>query len=159
MRAYQVFGWMSPEATARMLGVLEEHAPAFYAQALGAAAAAMKARPHYLLRQPAEKRAQAVRRALARVVANDVAEELLAIYFLDCRKELLVEWLDAVGLEHEEGALREDAPACPGQAALTAAVEKFRAGEGSEERELLLRAFAAQRAIDWPDLEAMLPVA
>ena len=62
-----------------------------------------------------------------------------------------------IGLEHEEGALKADAPACPADAALTKAVEKYRNAAGAEgepgdawERELLLRAFAAQTAIDWP---------
>jgi hypothetical protein len=163
MRSYQVFARMSDEEAIRFLAVLAEKAPAFHVQALGAAAAAMRARAQYVLRQPHEKRAQAVRRALARVAASDVAEELLAVYFLDCRKELLIEWLDAVGLEHEEGMLKADEPSCPPAAKLSAALERFRAaakadGEPGDraERELLLRAFAAQRAIDWQPLEERL---
>jgi len=163
MRAYQVFGRMTDEEASRFLGVLAEKAPAFHVQALGAAAAAMRARAQYLMRQPHEKRAQAVRRALARVAASDVAEELLAVYFLDCRKELLVEWLDAVGLEHEEGSLKADEPPCPEPAKLAAALESFRGAAKPDgdpgdrfERELLLRAFAAQTAVDWPLLEEKL---
>ena len=163
MRAYQVFSRMSDAEAARFLGVLAEKAPAFHAQALGAAAVAMRARAQYLMKQTHEKRAEAVRRALARVAASDVAEELLAVYFLDCRKDLLVEWLDALGLEHEEGALKADAPASPDAAKLAKTVDAFRAaakpdGEPADrwERELLLRAFAAQTAIDWPPLESLL---
>jgi hypothetical protein len=163
MRAYQVFGRMNDAEASRFLAVLAEKAPAFHVQALGAAAAAMRARPQYLMRQPHEKRAALVRRALARVAASVVAEELLAVYFLDCRKELLVEWLDTVGLEHEEGTLKQDAPACPEAGKLAAALERFRGAAGSEgengdraERELLLRAFAAQTAVDWPALEKLL---
>ena len=163
MRAYQVFGRMNDAEASRFLAVLADKAPAYHVQALGAAAAAMRARPQYLMRQPHEKRAELVRRALARVAASVVAEELLAVYFLDCRKELLVEWLDAVGLEHEEGTLKQDTPACPAAGKLAAAVERFRAAAGSEgesgdlaERELLLRAFAAQTAVDWPALEKLL---
>jgi hypothetical protein len=163
MRSYQVFARMTDDEAGRFLAVLAEKSPAFHVQALGAAAAAMRARAQYLLRQPHEKRAQAVRRALARVAASDVAEELLAVYFLDCRKELLIEWLDTVGLEHEEGMLKADEPACPAPAKLDAALERFRAaaapaGEAGDrfERELLLRAFAAQRAVEWPPLEERL---
>jgi hypothetical protein len=115
------------------------------------------------MRQPHAKRAELVRRALARVAASAVAEELLAVYFLDCRKELLVEWLDAVGLEHEDGTLKADAPPCPEAGKLAKAVERFRgaASQGGDpgdraERELLLRAFAAQTAVDWPALEKLL---
>jgi hypothetical protein len=162
MRAYQVFGRMSDAEAARFLAVLAEKAPAFHMQALGAAAAALRARPQYVMRQPHEKRAQAVRRALARVAASPVAEELLAVYFLDCRKELLIEWLDALGLEHEEGVLKADQPAEPEPDRLRAAVAAFRQAAGVDgepgdraERELLLRSFAAQSAIDWPALEGL----
>ena len=41
-------------------------------------------------------------------------------------------------------------------APLEEAVEAFRAGEDPEEREILLQAFAAQSAIDWPELEGLL---
>jgi hypothetical protein len=163
MRAYQVFGRMSDEEAARFLAMLAEKSPAYHVQALGAAAAAMRARPQYLMRQPHEKRAQAMRRALARVAANVVAEELLAVYFLDCRKELLVEWLDAVGLEHQEGTLKADAPPCPEAGKLAASLKGFRSAAGDDgapgdraERELLLRAFAAQSAVDWPALDKLL---
>ena len=163
MRAYQVFGRMNDAEASRFLAVLAEKAPAFHVQALGAAAAAMRARPQYLMRQPHEKRAELVRRALARVAASDVAEELLAVYFLDCRKELLVEWLDAVGLEHEEGTLEGGCTALPGGAQLAKArraLPRRREGDGEPgdraERELLLRAFAAQTAVDWPALEKLL---
>ena len=156
MRSYQVFAAMSPERANGFLRKLKEKAPAMFAQAVAAASASMKARPIYLSRQPFEKRAQAVRRSLARVSANPVAEELLAAYFLDCRKELLVEWLDTLGIEHEDGTLRADAPPPPPDAELARAVKSFRDKDADPDRELLLRAFAAQSAIDWPGLEAQL---
>jgi hypothetical protein len=156
MRSYQVFAAMTPTQSQAFLATLTERVPAVAAQALAAASAAQKARPIFLVRQPPEKRAEAVRRCLARVGANALAEEMLAVYFLECRKDLLIEWLDAAGVRHEEGALAEESPPEPAQAALAAAVEKFRRGADPHDRELLLRAFAAQSAIDWPALEALL---
>jgi hypothetical protein len=154
MRSYQVFASMSPERAVEMMRVLAEEVPAVFAQAIAAASVAMKARPVYLQRQPFEKRVEAARRALSRVTSNPVAGEVLAVYFLECRKELLVEWLDAVGLEHEEGTLEADAPPPPPE--LRKAVERFLAADDDPDRRLLLAAFAAQEAIDWPDLEALL---
>ncbi len=156
MRSYQVFAAMPAEQSLAMMRALAEKAPGIFSQAVHAASAAMKARPVYLKRQPFEKRADAVRRALSRVAANDVASEVLAVYFLECRKELLVEWLDLLGLPHEDGALESDAPEAPADDALRAATDKFRAADSDPDRELLLRAFAAQQAIDWPSLDALL---
>lgn len=156
MRSYQVFASLSSEHAAEMMGALSEKQPNVYLQALAAAAAAMKARPVYLQRQPHAKRAEAVRRALARVASNAVANEVLAVYFLECRRELLTEWLDLVGLEHEEGTLSDDAPASPPEAALRKAVKSFLGNGDDPDRGLLLSAFAAQESIAWPDLEALL---
>jgi hypothetical protein len=156
MRAHQVFAALEPEHAEAVLATLAEKAPAASAQALAVAAAFMNARPQYLRKQPFPKRAAAVRRALSRVKANDMAEEMLALYFLECRKELLLEWLGIVGLEHEDGILQDDAPPAPDPAELKAAVEKFRSADDDPDRGLLLRAFAAQTSIDWGDLDALI---
>lgn len=156
MRSYQVFRSMSPAQAGALLGELAKSAPAMYSQTLAAASVAMKARPAFLQRQSAEKRAAAVRRALARVSSNELAENVLAVYFLECRRELLIEWLDLLGIEHEEGTLKEDTPAEPASQVIRTAVEKFRANGDSGDREVLLAAFAAQTPIDWPGLDRLL---
>jgi len=156
MRAYQLFAAMEPEHAERVLSTLAEQAPAATEQALAVAAAAMNARPQYLRKQPFPRRAAAIRRALARVKANEMAEEMLAVYFLECRKELLAEWLGLVGLEHEDGVLQDEDPQPPPAAELRKAVDAFRGADDDPDRPLLVRAFAAQTSIDWPDLEALL---
>jgi hypothetical protein len=156
MRSYQVFAGLAPDHAHELLKRLAEKAPAMFVQALAAASAAMKARPIYLQRQPFEKRADAVRRTLSRVATNPIADEVLAVYFLECRKELLVEWLDLAGIEHKDGTLAADTPAQPPEKKLREAVERFRGAGEDRDRELLLRAFAAQDAIEWPALDALL---
>lgn len=154
MRSFQVFAAMTPEQATQLFRGLSKTAPGIAAQAIGAAAVAMKARPVYFKRQPIEKRAQSVRRALARVTCEPIAAEVLAVYFLQCRNELLVEWLDELGLAHEEGVLSEDTPPEPGKTQLARAIDAFLARDDDTDRPLLLSAFAAQEAIEWPGLDA-----
>ncbi|MCH7644874.1 MAG: hypothetical protein IH974_08555 [Myxococcales bacterium] len=156
MRSYQVFAAMPPDRAIAVMSGLSENAPGMFQQALFAASASMNARPVYLQRQPFEKQVTAVRRALSRVAANGVAEEILAVYFLECRKELLIEWLDLLGIEHEDGILKNDSPVVPEKAELQKARDTFCGVDDDADRSLLLHAFAAQGAIDWPDLEALL---
>ena len=66
MRSYQVFATISPERAREVLKAISEVAPAAFAQGVALASAAMRARPVFLMRQPFEKRADAVRRTLAR---------------------------------------------------------------------------------------------
>jgi hypothetical protein len=156
MRSYQVFAGLAPDHARKLLEGLAEKAPAMFAQSLAAASAALKARPVYLQRQPFEKRADAVRRTLSRVATNPIADEVLAVYFLECRKELLIEWLDLAGVEHKDGTLAADTPPAPSEKKLRDAVERFRGAGDDRDRELLLRAFAAQDAVEWPVLDALL---
>ena len=147
---------MKPDEAEHFFAGLAEGAAPMHAQMVHAAAAAMKSRPTFVSKLPAPRKAAAMRRALARVGADPLAEETLAVYFLEVKKDLLVEWLDALGLAHDEGTLKDDAPAEPDAAKLASCVEAFRKGEGPIDRELLLRAFAAQSVIDWPALDALL---
>jgi hypothetical protein len=156
LRSHQIFASLDPDHALAVMKTLAEKAPAVFAQAVAAAGAAMKARPVYLRRQPFPKRAEAVRRTLSRPTANQVAGEILAVYFLECRKELLLEWLDAVGLEHEDGTLLADAPPEPEEALLRKAAEVYLAADADRDRAVLLAAFAAQDAIDWPVLDETL---
>jgi hypothetical protein len=156
MRSYQVFAAMPPECALAMLRTLSQKSPQMFRQTVDAAAVATRTRPVYLRRQTFEKRSEAVRRALSRVSANALADELLAIYFLECRQPLLTEWLDLVGVAHEDGTLEEATPPQPDENRLREAVETFRAKEDDPDRALLLSAFAAQEAVEWPALDALL---
>jgi hypothetical protein len=156
MRPYQIFATMSPARAQEVFHAIHDKAPGALIQALGAACGALRVRPVFLQKLPFEKRVEAIRKTLARVAGNQLAEEMLAVYFLHVRKELLIEWLDLVGVKHEDGALESEQPAEPERAALIDSVAKFRAGDGPADRELLLQAFAAQSAVEWPTLLELL---
>jgi len=156
MRSNEIFSQMSPEAALSFLEEIHRDAPKVEEIALSAAAGAFRLRPVFLRRQPRKRQAEWMRQALSRASFAAVAEELLAEYYLEYHAELLGELLDAFGLDHEKGVLKGDPPVCPEKSALQGAVAKFRQGAEPARRELLLRAFAAQSAIDWPDLEALL---
>ena len=158
MKAHQVFSRMSEARTLEMLTKVYEKLPGVYNQAVGAACVTLKARPQFMMKQSKETRAKFVRQALSRWAAAPIAEEVLAAYFLEVRRDLLTEWLDALGVEHENGILKQDNPAEPPREKITDAIAKFRAGDGAEDRQLLLEAFAAQSAVEWPALDALLGV-
>ena len=155
MRSFQVFANMSAVESEAFFGKVKKAAPTIFTQSVQAASAALKTRPAFLLKQPFTKQAAAVRRALSRVAANPLADETLALYFLEVRKDLLVEWLDAAGVAHDEGTLTEETPVQPDADALREAVERFRKAEDDADRELLLRAFAAQSVVEWPLLDEL----
>lgn len=156
MRSNDVFARMTREEAQRFLSDLREHKSPLAAAALGAAAEAFRMRPAFLRRQPAERQAEWMRRALARPRSVAVAEEILADFFLGPQRDLLCQLLDALGVPHQNGELTGKGLEPPSGPRLEQAVAEFRKGPDPERRELLLRAFAAQSAIAWPDLEKLL---
>jgi hypothetical protein len=156
MRSNEIFSQMTPDAALAFLDEVHREAPRVEEIALSAAASAFRLRPVFLRKQPRKRQSEWMRQALSRNAFAAVAEEVLAEYFLEYHADLLGELLDSFGLEHEKGVLKGDTAVCPDKTKLEAAVAKFRSGENAARRELLLRAFAAQTAIDWPDLESLL---
>ena len=155
MLPHQIFASMSPEKCEQLMAKVSAEAPEVFRQTVTTAATTLKFRPQYLWKQPMAKRVASVRRVLARAGANSLAEELLAIYFLKCRLDLLTEWLDLMGLAHEDGMLTDDETPCPDAAELRIKVDQFRAGS-DDDCDLLLQVFAGQTAIDWPALDEIL---
>jgi hypothetical protein len=155
MRSNEIFARMSKEQAAAFLDEVKREAQPVAQLALGATAQAFRLRPEFLRRQPKLRQAEWMRRALGRTVGAPVAEEVLATYFLEHHLELLKEWLDLIGIEHEDGQIKVEELPNPGPKAIESAVAKFRKGDQPERRELLLKAFAAQSAVEWPELEAL----
>jgi hypothetical protein len=157
MRSNQVFARMNPEAAEGFLETLIETDPATATLVLNAVSGAFKLRPKFLRNQPRAKQAEWMRKVLGRTASAALAEEILASYFLsDQHIDLLTELLDALGIGHEDGQLVDEKPTCPPQETLEKAATEFLKGESSQPRQLLLEAFAAQSAIDWPALEALI---
>ena len=154
MKANQIFAAMDLERATEFFRQVKEASPGTFQQATAAACGALKIRPVYMKKQPFEKRVSSIRRALSLVAAGPIAEEMLAVYFLQCRKDLLVEWLDSTKTEHEEGTLKDELP--PEPATLAADADAFLGKDDDRDRKLLLHAFAAQNVIEWPALDALL---
>ena len=123
MKPNQIFAAMTAERCEEILSAISKESPETSKQIVAASAIALKYRPQYLFKQKAAKRAASVRSALARVQSVQLAEELLAVYFLQCRLELLTEWLDLLGLEHEEGILQDEVVESPEASLLAEHVE------------------------------------
>lgn len=156
MKPNQIFAAMDAARCEQILGAISAESAETAKQVVASAAIALKFRPQYLLKQPPAKRAASVRRALSRVNSGSLGEELLALYFLKCRLPLLTEWLDLVGLAHEEGMLKDEVVESPPAAELEKHIAAFRGKDDDADRELLLQTFSAQAAVEWPALDALI---
>ncbi|MBZ0268770.1 hypothetical protein K8I85_11480 [bacterium] len=150
-----VFRAMTEEEAQVFLQEMRDELRPVYRQLERAAAETLRLRPVFLGKQPWPKRSGMIRKAMALKVNADAAAEILAAFFMERYADDVAELLDALGVEHDEGVLKEMNPEQPAEDKLKKVVQEFPAGKNAAQRSLLLKAFAAQGAIDWPALDAL----
>jgi hypothetical protein len=97
-------------------------------------------------RTPVAMRVKALRAWIVRERDDAVAGDLLAAYFLGPRKVLVTSFLDATGVEHEDGRVNGDGK--PDAGKLDDAVAALLAEHDREDVRLYLQVAAQQ----WPDV-------
>lgn len=157
-QATDVFRTMTEDEIRTFVKDLRDNLKPLYKQLENVAAGTLRLRPVYLGKQPFDRRCELIRKALSLKVNADAAAEILPAFFMERYAKDVIELLDLLGVEHEEGVLKGEAPPkAPTDAKLKTAVNKFRkGGENPVLRELLLKTFASQSAVDWPALDALL---
>ena len=132
------------------LGVIYAALPEGSRRALaGTLATVLHARPHKVARFPQETQVKALRATLKKTRNDDLAQELLGAYFLGPRKPLVEQFLEATGVEHEDGQVDGDAK--PDDEKVPAAVKALLADHDAEDVLLYLQIAKQQ----WPKSEAL----
>ena len=150
-----VFRTMTDDECERLIREMRDETKPLYKEVERTAAETLRLRPVFLGKQPFEKRCRMIRKAMALKVNAETAAEVLAAFFMERYSKDVEELLDALGVEHEEGVLKQPSPPEPDEKVLKETVAGFAKGKNAKTRSLLLRAFAAQSAIDWPKLDAL----
>ncbi|MCB9897193.1 MAG: hypothetical protein H6825_04235 [Planctomycetes bacterium] len=110
---------------------------------------ALNSRPGSVARRPVPMRMKALRAFLKRTRDDTIAGELLRAYLLGPRKDLVVSFLDATGVAHEEGEISDDSE--PAADKVGPAVEALLAQFDREDVVLYLEIATRQ----WPENEAI----
>jgi hypothetical protein len=155
MKSHQLFAAVSPALAAEILEYNFANDKKIYRAALDAVAQMRKVRLVYLERQPRAERHPAVLSALTRPNLELAADSLLRSWLLKKYSSLLTDFLDALKITHEKGAV-ENLPASVEDAALQSAVEGLLAKHPPQVVALYLHAFGDMNDIQWPNLDALL---
>jgi hypothetical protein len=151
-----IWGGMSEETAVSILTDVRRESPNLYRDAVAAAAGSLKMRPQVLRQQPVPRQVAAIRRTLAQVNQQDLGAQLLVEWLTKCQKPMLSQFLDDLGLEHEEGTLKAALGPEPEAEQLSAAVERLKGSFPNEHVRIYLSAFAMLTAGDWTGLPDMI---
>ena len=146
---------MSPTLALEILAYAHESDKPLYRAALNAVAEARKLRPVFLERQPRAQRHATMLATLARPTLDLFTGNLIRNWLLKKHKDMLVDFLDGLGIPHKEGVV-EDLPKTIDDAKLHAAVDALLAKYPPEAVAVYLHAFNDMNEVEWPNLKAML---
>lgn len=155
LSSHELLGFMSPPLALEILTYAYESDKPLYRAALSAVAEARKLRPVFLERQPREQRHATMLATLTRPALDLFAGNLIRTWLLKKHKSMLVDFLDALAIAHQEGVV-EELPASVDDIKLRAAVDNLLAKHPAEAVAVYLLAFTDMNEVDWPNLKAML---
>ena len=155
LTSHELLGFMSPALALDILTYAYETDKPLYRATLGAVAEARKLRPVFLERQPRPQRHAAMLATLARPALDMVAANLIRTWLLKKHKQMLTDFLDALGIAHQEGVV-EDLPPTMDDAKVRAAGDALLAKHPPEAVAVYLNAFNEMNEVEWPSLKTML---
>jgi hypothetical protein len=155
LTSHELLGFMSPKLALEILTYTFETDKAVYRATLGAVAEARKLRPVFLERQPKTQRHTTMLATLARPGLEMVTGNLIRSWLLKKYKDMLCDFLDALGIAHKDGVV-EDLPETVEDSKLKGAAEVLLGKYPREVVAVYLHAFQEMNEVQWANLKAML---
>ena len=155
LTSHELLGFMSPGLAQQIIAYAYESDKPLYRVTLQAVAEARKVRYVFMERQPRTDRHNAMVATLSKPALEAVTSNLVRTWLLKKYKSMLVDFLDGLGVTHNEGVV-EDLPASVPDEKLRAAIDVLLGKYPPEVVAVYLNAFNDMNEVDWPNLKAML---
>jgi hypothetical protein len=153
--AYELFGFMSPVLATEIIEQTFGTNKELYRATLAAVAEARRVRPAFLERKPRVDRHRDMVDMLSRPRMNVAASGLIRGWLMKNETTMLADFLDALGIEHKEGAV-DDLPEQVEDDKLKAAVEMLLSKYSPEKVAIYLHAFNEMNEVRWSNLASIL---
>lgn len=151
-----IWGGMSDETAATILGEIRRGSPDVYREALAGTANALRMRLPALQKLPTARQAATIRRALTRMDLQEAGAHILIEWLTTHQRPMLSQLLDELGIAHEEGTVKDDVGPEPAAPRLKEAVERLYRSFPEEHVSVYLAAFSIITANDWPGLRPLI---
>ena len=157
MRSHELFQRMSPETAASIFTFLHKEEKPVYKAAIQGLANQRNLRGVFIERKPPNERFPWMKNALSRPLSDTLATHLLQAWLLGANKPMLCDFLDALGIAHEEDGTVEELPAAPPKEKIAAAVEQLLGKYSPQTVAIYLHAFRdMDSTVQWSALNEIL---
>lgn len=154
---HEIVARLSPALTDQLFAFIQGKERKLYAATIDTLAKQRNFRPVFVERMPAPRRHAWMKEQLGRATNVTVAAQLLQIWFVGAHSDLLCDFLDALGIKHDDNGTIEDLPPPPEKAALGTAIDVIMTKHEPALVAAYLHSFQAlDDAGGWPSLAELL---
>lgn len=155
LTAHELFGFMSSNLANEILTFVHESDKPAYKATLGAVAQARHVRPVFLERQPRAQCHAAIISTVSKPALEAAAAGLIRVWLVKKQRQMLVDFLNALGLPNNEGVV-DDLPEAVDDAKLKSAIDALLTKYPAEAVAVYLNAFNDMNEANWSNLKTML---
>ncbi len=155
-KPYEIFAALPPTVSEQLFSFIHEKEKPLYKATIDTLAKQRKLRPIFLERKPRAERHQWLKDALGRKINESVAAHLLQIWLVGSQSKLLCDFLDGLGISHDENGTIEELPPAPEKDKLKATVDHLMTIHDPAIVAVYLHAFQALDEKGWPSLAELL---
>ena len=154
--SHLLFQRIPDDLTAAIVNYLRNEEREVYKSTLATLATGRRLRPVFIQKRPLEGQIAWLKESLKLKNAESIADQVLQVWLLKSKKDMVIGFLDAVGIEHDGDGSVEELPGEIDIKKLQAGVEKMLEGNAVDEVKLYLHMFQSQRPGGWEALGKLL---
>lgn len=156
MKAYQIFQNISPELAIEIFSYLRSNEKETFKGLVGTLAEQRKLRPIFILKKTPDEQIAWLCKTAHLKFADGVDEHVLQIWLLNKHRELLISFLDSMGIEHDGEGSVDKLPDVLDADQLKKTVDQLLESNPEEVVKIYLHVFQLQQAEGWPTLGHLL---
>lgn len=156
MLAYQIFQTMPTALAATLFTYLRKEERESYKGVVQQLAEQQKMRPVFITKQSPDKQLTLLTAACSRKPAEQIAMQVLEVWLMRGRQEMLIDFLDRMNIKHDGAGMVEKFPEVMDPALLSKTLTAMRDTYPAGEVALYLYVLQEQQEGGWPELSALL---
>jgi hypothetical protein len=155
-KPHEIFAQMPAASAAQLLGFLFEKEKPLYKATIDSLAKQRKLRPVFVEKKPRDERFAWLKEILGKKQNEAIAAHLLQIWLVGAHRQILCDFLDTLGISHDENGTIDTLPPAPEKEKLTVAIDALFEKHDPAVVVIYLHAFQALDENGWSTLEDLL---
>ena len=157
MKSYEIFQQMSPSLAVEILGYLQKERGPVFKSVVQTLASQRNLRTVFVERKPPAERYAWIKATLGRKPSDLLAAHLLQAWLLGAEKRMLCDFLDSLGIKHDDDGTVEQLPESPPAEDLRKAIDQLLIKYSPENVAVYLHAFHdMDSSVTWETLGRVL---